>query len=65
MMTKQEEIQIAVNKFIEIIYEMYIKDLKSGNIGKDNTIKSFGKICKKRNPLKNNNEDSTLFNYGK
>ena len=54
MMTKQEEIKIAVNKIVEIIYEMYIKDLKSGNIGKDNDIKSFGKICKKRNILKNN-----------
>ena len=63
-MNKEEEIQIAVNKFIEIIYEMYIKDLKSGNIGKDNTIKSFGKICKKRGVLANH-EDQNLFNYGK
>ena len=64
MMTKQEEIKIAVNKIVEIIYEMYIKDLKSGNIGKDNDIKSFGKICKKRNILKNN-DNSAFFNYRK
>ena len=30
-MTK-EEIQIAINKLIEIIYEMYIRDLKNGKI---------------------------------
>lgn len=63
-MNKEEEIQIAVNKFVEIIYEMYIKDLKSGNINKDKDIKSFGKICKKRNILRNH-EDQNLFNYGK
>jgi len=63
-MSDKEEIQIAVNKFIEIIYEMYVKDLKSGNITKDNHIPSFGKICKKRNPLRNH-EELNLFNYGK
>ncbi|MBA7508765.1 hypothetical protein ES705_00698 [subsurface metagenome] len=45
-MNKQEEIQIAVNKFTEIIYEMYLKDLKSGNISKKK-LKRYGKILKK------------------
>jgi hypothetical protein len=31
-MTKQEEIQIAINKLIEIIYKMYIRDIKNGKI---------------------------------
>ena len=31
-MTKEEEIQITVNAIIEIIYEMYIRDLKNGKI---------------------------------
>ncbi len=60
-MNKEEEIKIAVNMFIKIIYEMYLKDLKSGNIVKD-SLKSFGKICKKRGVFKNN-EEPNLFNY--
>jgi len=40
---------------------MYLKDLKSGNIVKD-SLKSFGKICKKRGAFKNN-EEPNLFNY--
>ena len=31
-MSKEEEIQITVNILIEIIYEMYIRDLKNGKI---------------------------------
>ena len=33
-MTKEEEIQIAINTLIEIIYEMYVRDLKNGKINK-------------------------------
>jgi len=62
-MNQEEEIKIASNKILEMVYWLYQKDLKSGNIAK-NDLMSFGKICKKRNPLKNN-DDSTLFNYGK
>lgn len=61
-MSDKEEIQIAVNKFIEIIYEMYVKDLKSGNITKDNHIPSFGKILKKKSNFKKNDLPN-LFNY--
>jgi len=64
MIEDKKEIQITVNKFIEIIYEMYMKDLKDGNISKDKAITSFGKICKKRNVLANH-EEPNLFNYGK
>jgi hypothetical protein len=62
-MTEQEEIQIAVNKIIELFYEMFLKDLKSGNINKL-SIKSYGKILKKKGALINN-DNPTLFNYGK
>lgn len=31
-MTKQEEIQKAINPLLEIIYELYLKDLKSGKL---------------------------------
>ena len=31
-MAKEEEIQIVINRLIEIIYEMYIRDLRNGNI---------------------------------
>lgn len=58
MLSQQEEIQIALKKIIELIYEMYTKDLKSGNVSK--SIKSFGKILTKK--VKNDNP--TLFNYG-
>ena len=65
MISKEEEIQIAINTLIELIYEMYIKDLKNGNIGKDKlTIKSFGKICNRRKTL-NKYDGPNLFNYGK
>ena len=63
-MLSQEETRIAINKLLEMIYCLYMKELKAGNIGKDKNSSSFGKICKKRNPLKNN-DDPTLFNYGK
>lgn len=62
-MCKQEEIQIAVNKFIEIIYEQYLKDLKSGNIS-NNSLRSYGKICKKRGFI-NGYKNPTLFKFSK
>ena len=62
MLSKNEEIQIAIPKIIELVYEMYINDLKSGNITK--SIKSFGKIINKRVTL-NKNDYPTLFNYCK
>ena len=62
MLGRQEEIQIAIKKIIEIIYEMYVKDLKSGNITKDNYIPSFGKILKKKSTFKKNDLPN-LFNY--
>jgi hypothetical protein len=62
MLSEQEEIQIAIGKIIELIYEMYTKDLKSGNINK--SIKSFGKILNKKSLL-NKNDNPTLFNYSK
>ena len=62
MLSQQEEIQIATKKIIELIYEMYMNDLKSGNIVKE-SIKSFGKIINKKGLNKNDNP--TLFNYGK
>lgn len=61
MLSQQEEIQIAISKIIELIYEMYIKDLKLGNVSK--SIKSFGKILNKKGIL-NKNDNPTLFNYG-
>ena len=62
MLSQQEEIQIAISKIIELVYEMYIKDLKSGNITK--SIKSFGKIINKRGVI-HKSDNPTLFNYGK
>ena len=60
MLSQQEEIQIAISKIIELVYEMYIKDLKSGNITK--SIKSFGKIINKRGVIRKN-DNPTLFGY--
>ena len=62
-MAIDKENKRVIYKISELIYEMYLKDLKSGNIIKE-PIKYYGKICKKRNPIRNN-DDSTLFNYGK
>jgi hypothetical protein len=31
-MTNKDEVKIAVNKFIEIIYEQYIEDIKDGKL---------------------------------
>ena len=64
MNSEAEEIQNAIKAIFEMIYEMYVKDLKSGNIQRDKSTISFGKICKKRNVL-NKNYNPTLFNYGK
>lgn len=61
-MIKEEEIKKAVIRFNEVIYAMYLKDLKSGNISKDKNLKSFGKICKKRASFKSN-EEPNLFSY--
>ena len=41
-MVKEEEIQIAINRLIEIIYEMYIRDLKNGKI--NSSIRSSGPV---------------------
>lgn len=62
-MGNDKKIQLAINKLIEIIYEMYLKDLKSGNIVME-PIKSFGKICKKKD-FKNGYKNPTLFKFGK
>ena len=59
----ENEVKKEIKNILEMIYWLYQKDLKSGNIVKDKNIKTFGKICKKRNPLKNN-DDSALFSYG-
>jgi hypothetical protein len=61
-MNKEEENQIEIKKLVELIYEMYLKDLSSGNLVNE-PAKSFGKICKKKNPLKNI-DGSRLFYYG-
>jgi hypothetical protein len=62
MESETEYIQRTANTILELIYEMYVKDLKSGNILRSKGIASFGKICKKRKSF--NNDDPTLFNYG-
>lgn len=53
-----------IKNILEMLYWLYQKELKAGNIDKDKHIVSFGKICRKINILKNNN-DCALFNYGK
>ena len=63
MESETEYIQRAAKVILELIYEMYVKDLKSGNILSNKDIASFGKICKKRKSF--NNNDPTLFSYGK
>ena len=62
MESETEYIQKAANTILELIYEMYLKDLKSGNIQNNKGVVSFGKICKKRKSF--NSDDPTLFNYG-
>lgn len=64
MEIETEYIQKATKAILELIYEMYVKDLKSGNIQSNKDIPAFGKICKKRNVL-SNHEEPNLFNYGK
>ncbi|MBA7704355.1 hypothetical protein ES703_113161 [subsurface metagenome] len=64
MESENKIIQIALKNILEMIYWLYQKDLKAGNITKDKSIVSFGKIIKKRNPI-NNNENPNLFNYDK
>ena len=61
-MDNDKKIQIDVNKIIQLIYEMYLKDLKEGYIKKDKLIPCYGKICKKRGVLKKY-EDPKLFKY--
>lgn len=63
MESETEYIQRAEKVILELIYEMYVKDLKSGNIQNSRGVVSFGKICKKRKSF--NNNDPTLFSYGK
>ena len=55
-MTNQDKIQIAVNKMVELICQMYIKDLKAGNIGG-----SAYRLPKKIS--KGNNDKNVLFDY--
>ncbi|MBC8387767.1 MAG: hypothetical protein H8E13_06915 [Actinobacteria bacterium] len=55
-MLNQEETQIAINKIVELIYQMYKKDLSAGNIG-SSAYKS------PRKKFKGNNDKNTLFNY--
>ena len=62
MESETEYIQKAANTILELIYEMYLKDLKSGSIQGSKGAASFGKICKKRKSF--DNDDPTLFNYG-
>jgi hypothetical protein len=51
-MINQEE-QIAVNKMVELIYGLYIKDLKAKNIANRSN----------RKKAKGNDGKGTLFNY--
>ena len=52
--------QKEINSILEMIYWLFMKELKAGKIRKDNPC--FGKICKKRDLLKKNDEPN-LFNY--
>ena len=61
-MLREEEIKIAANKILEMVYWLYQKELKSGNITKDKLIPSFGKILKKKGDFRKN-EEPNLFNY--
>ena len=61
MESETEYIQRSAKAILELIYEMYVKDLKAGNILSNKGSASFGKICKKRKSF--NSDDSTLFNY--
>jgi hypothetical protein len=63
MLSKEEEIKIAINKINELIYEMFLKDLKSGNIS-SKPVKSYGKILNKRGALVKY-DNPTLFKYDK
>lgn len=62
MESETEYIQKTAKTILEFIYEMYVKDLKSGNILNNKGVVSFGKICKKRKSF--DSDDPTLFNYG-
>ena len=61
-MLREEEIKIAANKILEMVYWLYQKELKSGNIIKDKLILSFGKILKKKGDFRKN-EEPNLFSY--
>ena len=58
-MIDKKDIQITANKILEMIYSLYFKELKAGNITKDKLIPSFGKIIKKRKLVTDNG--LTLF----
>ena len=62
-MTNNDEVKRDIAILIEIIYEMYLKDLKSGNMA-NKLLKSYGKICKRRGFI-NGYKNPTLFNIGK
>ena len=53
-MVKPEESKIIINKILEMIYWLYQKELKAGNITKDNMVSSFEKILKKKDAVKKN-----------
>ncbi len=59
-MVNEEQNQITINKIIELIYEMYLKDLKSNKSISNNYINSYGKICKKKGFI-NGCKNTTLF----
>ena len=61
-MLSKEKMKNEKNILIEIIYKNYLRDSRSGKISNE-FIKSYGKICKKRNVF-NNHDNPTLFNYG-
>ena len=60
-MLEKEEIQVAVNNILEMIYALYQKELKAGKLNKDNLVSSFGKVIKKK--AVKNNDLPNLFNY--
>lgn len=52
--------QKEINSILEMIYWLYMKDLKAGNITKDKLISFYGKIIKKKTVK---NDEPNLFGY--
>ena len=61
-MENETEVKTAIKNILEMIYWLYKKELKDGNITKDNMVSSFGKILKKKDAVKKNDLPN-LFNY--